>query len=121
MIPTNPYWLTHRSISATPHFSDISAKTGIDFKNQYYPEFMKQKLAFAMIRYGPAGLSAVDYDSDGFYDLFIPDGVESKLFRNMGDGTGTVSDSFAPSDSTARPPGASAPRERIQSYFFCAI
>ncbi|MCP4371981.1 MAG: VCBS repeat-containing protein, partial [Deltaproteobacteria bacterium] len=40
-----------------------------------------------MNRYGPAGITAADYDSDGFYDLFIPDGVESKLFRNRGDGT----------------------------------
>ena len=35
-----------------------------------------------MIRYGPGGITAVDYDNDGFYDLFIPDGVESRLFRN---------------------------------------
>src|SRR5947207_2717531 len=40
-----------------------------------------------MIRYGPGGITAVDYDNDGFYDLFIPDGVESKLYRNRGDGT----------------------------------
>src|SRR2546430_1116007 len=40
-----------------------------------------------MIRYGPAGITTVDYDNDGFYDLFIPDGVESKLFHNRGDGT----------------------------------
>jgi hypothetical protein len=40
-----------------------------------------------MLRYGPAGITAVDYDNDGLYDLFIPDGVESKLFRNRGDGT----------------------------------
>src|SRR5437588_3131812 len=40
-----------------------------------------------MIRYGPGGITAVDYDNDGLYDLFIPDGVESKLYRNRGDGT----------------------------------
>ena len=28
----------------------------------------------------------VDYDNDGYYDLFIPDGVEAKLFRNKGTG-----------------------------------
>src|SRR5439155_926895 len=64
------------------------AKTaGIDFLNRYYPAFLNQPLKFAMIRYGPAGITAADYDNDGFYDLFIPDGVESKLFRNKGDGT----------------------------------
>ena len=78
-----------RSIGDKPHFTDVSHDAGIDFKNQYYPEFLKQKLKFAMIRYGPGGISAVDYNNDGFYDLFIPDGVESKLFRNNGDGTFT--------------------------------
>jgi hypothetical protein len=76
-----------RSIGDQPHFTDVSSKAGIDFTNRYYPEFLKQKLKFAMIRYGPAGISAADYDNDGLYDLFIPDGVESKLFRNNGDGS----------------------------------
>lgn len=75
-----------RSIGDRPHFTNVSAQAGIDFKNRYYPEFLKQKLRFAMIRYGPAGIAAADYDNDGFYDLFIPDGVESKLFRNTGEG-----------------------------------
>ena len=68
-----------RSIGDTPHFTDVSASAGIDFMNQYYPEFLNEKLRFGMIRYGPGGISAADYDNDGFYDLFIPDGVESRL------------------------------------------
>ena len=75
-----------RSIGDAPHFTNVAASAGVDFKNQYYPEFLKQKLKFAMIRYGPAGITAADYDNDGLYDLFIPDGVESKLFRNLGNG-----------------------------------
>ncbi len=75
-----------RFISDQPHFENVAASAGIDFTNRYYPPFLNQPLKFAMIRYGPAGLSAVDYDNDGWYDLFIPDGVESKLFRNTGDG-----------------------------------
>ena len=39
-----------------------------------------------MIRYGPAGITVADVDNDGFYDIFIPDGVESKLFHNLGNG-----------------------------------
>jgi hypothetical protein len=39
-----------------------------------------------MLRYGPAGITAADFDSDGFCDLFVPDGVASKLFRNLGNG-----------------------------------
>jgi hypothetical protein len=70
-----------------PHFQDVSHAAGIDFANQYYPPFLTQPLKFGMIRYGPGGISVVDYDNDGFYDLFIPDGVSSRLFRNRRDGT----------------------------------
>jgi hypothetical protein len=76
-----------RIISEKPQFTNVAKVAGIDFMNQYYPPFLSQPLKFAMIRYGPAGITTVDYDNDGFYDLFIPDGVESKLFRNKGDGT----------------------------------
>ena len=76
-----------RIISNRPHFADVSREAGIDFKNRYYPPFLTEPLQFGMIRYGPAGLAAADYDNDGFYDLFIPDGVESKLFRSRRDGT----------------------------------
>ena len=76
-----------RIISDKPQFTNVGKAAGIDFLNRYYPAFLTQPLKFAMIRYGPAGISAVDYDNDGFYDLFIPDGVESKLFRNKGDGS----------------------------------
>ena len=75
-----------RSIGDAPHFVNVAEEAGVGFKNQYFPEFLKTKLPFAMIRYGPAGISAADYDNDGNYDLFIPDGVESKLFHNTADG-----------------------------------
>jgi len=75
-----------RIISDKPQFVDVAKTAGVDFMNRYYPAFLNQPLKFAMIRYGPAGITAADYDNDGFYDLFIPDGVESKLFRNKGDG-----------------------------------
>ncbi len=76
-----------RIISQKPQFSNVAKEAGVDFLNRYYPAFLSLPLKFAMIRYGPAGITAADYDNDGFYDLFIPDGVESKLFRNKGDGT----------------------------------
>ncbi len=78
-----------RIISDTPQFTNVAHEAGIDFMNRYYPPFLKDNLKFKMIRYGPGGISAVDYDNDGFYDLFIPDGVESKLYHNNGDGTFT--------------------------------
>ncbi|MGH9719220.1 MAG: CRTAC1 family protein, partial [Bryobacteraceae bacterium] len=76
-----------RVIAQKPHFTDVAKAAGVDFENQYYPPFLTEPLRFGMIRYGPGGISAVDYDNDGWYDLFIPDGVGSKLLRNRGDGT----------------------------------
>jgi ASPIC/UnbV protein/VCBS repeat protein len=76
-----------RIIADREHFANVATAAGIDFENQYYPEFLSQPLKFGMIRYGPGGITAVDYDNNGLYDIFIPDGVESKLFRNRGDGT----------------------------------
>ncbi len=75
-----------RVISSEPHFVDVARETGVDFENRYYPAFLNQELEFGMLRYGPAGITAADVDNDGYYDLFIPDGVESKLFRNLRDG-----------------------------------
>ncbi|HEV8131234.1 MAG TPA: CRTAC1 family protein [Acidobacteriota bacterium] len=77
----------NRVLCDVPHFENVAPAARIDFMNRYYPPFLTEPLKFGMIRYGPGGISAVDYDNDGFYDLFIPDGVESKLFRNRGDGT----------------------------------
>jgi len=76
-----------RVSAARPQFVDVARHAGVDFHNRYYPPFLTDPLQFGMIRYGPAGIAAVDYDNDGLCDLFIPDGVESKLFRNRGDGT----------------------------------
>jgi hypothetical protein len=76
-----------RVISGRTQFQDVAAQAGVDFTNRYYPPFLTEKLRFGMIRYGPAGITAADYDGDGFYDLFIPDGVDSKLFRNAKNGT----------------------------------
>lgn len=76
-----------RIFSEQPHFLNVAHEAGIDFRNQYYPPFLSEPLKFGMIRYGPGGITAVDYDNNGLCDLFIPDGVESKLFRNRGDGT----------------------------------
>ena len=76
-----------RILCDQPHFAEVGGAAGIDFPNGYYPSFLTEPLKFGMIRYGPGGIAAVDYDNNGLYDLFIPDGVESKLFRNRGDGS----------------------------------
>ncbi|HSU83576.1 MAG TPA: VCBS repeat-containing protein, partial [Thermoanaerobaculia bacterium] len=76
-----------RQESGRPQFDEVGQAAGIAFQNRYYPPFLNQPLRFGMIRYGPGGISAVDFDNDGYYDLFIPDGVQSRLFRNRHDGT----------------------------------
>jgi len=76
-----------RVIADRPQLVDVAHRAGIDFLNRTYPGFLDRPLAFGMIRYGPAGITAADFDNDGFYDLFIPDGVASRLLRNRGDGT----------------------------------
>lgn len=48
------------------------------------PEREDVELKFAVIQHAGAGLSACDYDSDGWVDLFFSDGVESRLFRHLG-------------------------------------
>jgi hypothetical protein len=76
-----------RTVGGDPQFVNVAHQAGVDFVNRYYPAFFTTPLKFKMLRYGPAGISAVDVDNDGYYDLFIPDGVESRLFRNRHDGT----------------------------------
>ncbi|MEM6455388.1 MAG: CRTAC1 family protein [Acidobacteriota bacterium] len=76
-----------RTAATDAHFVDVGNEAGVDFENQYYPRFLTDKLKFAMLKYGPAGITAVDIDDDGLHDLFIPDGVDSRFFRNSGDGT----------------------------------
>ncbi len=81
----------NRIVATEPHFVDVAAKAGVDFLNRYYPAYLPENrdkpLAFGMLKYGPGGITAVDYDNDGFYDLFVPDGVEARLFHNRGDGS----------------------------------
>ncbi|MES1241629.1 MAG: CRTAC1 family protein [Acidobacteriota bacterium] len=76
-----------RLVSDRPQFTEVGAAAGIAFVNRYYPRFLTERLRFGMIRHGPGGISAADVDNDGFYDLFVPDGVESRLFHNRRDGT----------------------------------
>jgi hypothetical protein len=66
------------------------SSAGIDFVSHMNPLFSTpawEPKTFGIIKYGPAGVSAVDYDNDGWYDIFFADGERPRLYRNRGDGT----------------------------------
>src|ERR1700754_893526 len=63
------------------------ASAGVDFVSNKNPLFFTpawQPKTFEIIKYGPAGVSAVDYDDDGCYDIFFADGEHPRLYRNVG-------------------------------------
>src|SRR5258706_4070345 len=70
-------------------FTDITDSAGIDFVSTQNPLFSTpawQPKKFGIIKYGPAGVSAVDYDNDGWYDVFFCDGAHPRLYHNQGNG-----------------------------------
>src|SRR5205085_1386765 len=71
------------------------ASVGIDFKHSRDPKLdasrYSARMKFDIIEHGSGGVSAVDYDNDGRQDIFFPDGVRSRLYRNVTDpATGEV-------------------------------
>ena len=71
-------------------FVDVAATAGLGFESRINPLFSSpewQLERFGILKYGTAGVSAVDYDGDGWDDLFFGDGEHPRLFRNRGDGT----------------------------------
>ena len=76
-------------------FKEVDLKAaGIDFKHSRDPkldaEKYSAKMKFDIIEHGSGGTSAVDYDNDGRQDIFFPDGVRSRLYRNISDTSGEV-------------------------------
>ncbi len=71
-------------------FIDVAPETaGIDFKHQRDPKLNAEKhggeMLFDIIEHGSGGVSSVDYDNDGLADIFFPDGVRSRLYKNVTD------------------------------------
>lgn len=76
-------------------FKEIDLKAaGIDFKHSRDPkldaEKYSAKMKFDIIEHGSGGVSVTDYDNDGRQDIFFPDGVRSRMFRNVTDSSGEV-------------------------------
>src|SRR5690242_19667069 len=81
-------WDTSNFYATAPDGANSSA--GIDFASHFNPNFFTpawKPNKFEIIKYGPAGVSAIDYDNDGWYDVFFADGAHPRLYRNQGDGT----------------------------------
>ncbi|HEX8292268.1 MAG TPA: VCBS repeat-containing protein [Pyrinomonadaceae bacterium] len=68
------------------------AAVGIDFRHARDPKLDASKysarMKFDIIEHGSGGVSAVDYDNDDRQDIFFPDGVRSRLYRNVADAGG---------------------------------
>ena len=76
-------------------FREVDLKSaGIDFKHARDPkldaEKYSAKMKFDIIEHGSGGVSVTDYDNDGRQDIIFPDGVRSRLYRNVSDGSGEV-------------------------------
>lgn len=66
-------------------FTDITKDSGIDFISRFNPLFETPEWfpkKFEVIKFGPAGVSAVDYNNDGWYDVFFGDGAGARLYQN---------------------------------------
>jgi hypothetical protein len=65
------------------------ASVGIDFRHARDPKLdaarHSTRMKFDVIEHGSGGASAADYDNDDRQDIFFPDGVRSRLYRNVGD------------------------------------
>jgi hypothetical protein len=64
------------------------AAAGIDFRHRRDPKLDRKKhsarLAFDVFQHASGGVSAADFDQDGWSDLLFVDGVDSRLYRHEG-------------------------------------
>jgi hypothetical protein len=88
--------------NALPRFHDATAAAGLGAPRHDPPLKLTNRL-IADIWPG-SGVAVLDFDGDGFEDLFVADGVRSVLYRN--DGTGQRS--FAPHGAQDGRPRAAA-------------
>jgi hypothetical protein len=73
-------------------FTDTTAAAGIDFQARHNPLYKTAEWAptkYGIMKYATAGVSAADYDNDGWEDIFFCDAAAPRLYRNNGDGTFT--------------------------------
>jgi len=97
---TDPDVTNQRVVSEQAHFdtldlvaAGITANEDEVYVHQRDPELDPERedveLKFGVIQHAGGGVTSCDYDGDGWVDLFFSDGVESRLFRNLGATEGT--------------------------------
>ncbi len=61
---------------------------GIDYRHRRDPKLDREQhsaeLHFDLYQHAAGGVSAADFDQDGWQDLFFVDGVDSRLYRHVG-------------------------------------
>ena len=70
-------------------FTNITEEAGIDIQETINPLFNAPEWRLkrmGVMKYSTNGVTAADYDGDGWVDLFFSSGHESKLYRNKGGG-----------------------------------
>ena len=73
-------------------FTNVTQQVGIDFISNRNPIWATpewEPKTFEIVKYASAGVTAADYDNDGWYDIFFADGKHPRLYHNNGDGTFT--------------------------------
>lgn len=80
--------LSGETVTGRRHgFTDIATAAGIDHRSKRNPLFSTPEWepeTFGILKFGPAGVSAADFDGDGWVDLFFGDGIHPRLYRNLG-------------------------------------
>src|SRR5215470_13113897 len=70
--------------NASPRFHDATAEAGLGAPRRDPPLKLTNRLIDGI--WPGSGVAVLDYDGDGFEDLFVADGVRSILYRNDGHG-----------------------------------
>jgi hypothetical protein len=71
-------------------FTNVTEAAGIQFEAHHNPLWAKPEWApkqYGIVKYAGAGVAAVDYDGDGWCDIFFGDEASPRLYRNKGDAT----------------------------------
>ena len=71
-------------------FTNVTSEAGIEFEASKNPAFETSEWRlekFNIAKYSSAGVTAGDYDGDGWHDIFFSNGGPARLYRNRQNGT----------------------------------